>query len=286
MVRESRIPRNSDAQRQMFFQRQITTELAFHERQRTTHRRTRAFDFVGGMRRFELHPIHAGHFVVRLQTRYRIVEIAVGGIARVALRHHHKIGVEFVLHVHRRTIARDGLIKRHHFHARCLRFALAFNRLIVDAYARDARVYALAYQPPHRHDAAVPGVAVDDDWKIYALRDPARDLHALGHGGGAHIRHAGVGTHYAAGADKRGFASSLLHYACVRRGRRVQDGEHLAGAVYEFLQTFGFVLVSNSGHSAFLAYSRLQDLVWAWVAAERPAMRPNTDPAIRPELPG
>ena len=189
-----------------------------------------------------MHPIDAAEVTIRFQARQRIVEITVGRIARITLRHHHKIRIEFVFHIHCRAVACNGLLDGHHFHARRLRFTLALNRLIVNAYAGNARVDALAHQTPHRHDAAMPRIAVNDDGEINALRNPACDLHTFGHGGRAHIRHAGVGTNHTAGANKRGFAARLRHDACVRRSGRVQYGQHLACAVDQFLQTCGFLL--------------------------------------------
>src|SRR6185369_177198 len=107
--------------------------------------------------------------------------------ARVALRHDDEIGIEFVLHVDGGAVARDGLLERHHFDAGALRLPFAFDRLVVDADAGDARVDAVPHEAPHGRDAAVPRVAVDDDREIDALRDPPGDLHAFGHGRGADV---------------------------------------------------------------------------------------------------
>src|SRR5262249_38755019 len=131
---------------------------------------------------------------------------------------------------------RDRLLERHNFHARALRATLAFDRLVVDAYAGDARAYALADHAPDRHDPAVAGVAVHDHREAHALRDPARDLHAFGHGRGADVREPGIGADDSARADEARLASRLLHDARVRGGRRVQHDQHFALAVDELLE--------------------------------------------------
>ena len=120
------------------------------------------------------------------------VEAAVGRVARVALRHDDEGGIELVAHVDRGAIARDGLLERHDLHARRLRAALAFDRLVVDAHAGEPGVDALAHQAPHRHDAAVAGVAVEDDRELDRCGDPFADLHALGHRRRADVGEAGV----------------------------------------------------------------------------------------------
>src|SRR5690606_13207386 len=119
--------------------------------------------------------------------------------------------------------------------------ALALYRLVVDADAGNARADALAYHAPHRHDAAVTRVAVHDDGEVDRLRDPARDLHALGHGHRADVREPRVGSDHAARSDEAGLAARRLHDARMRGGRRMQHGKHLVLAVYQLLQPSGLV---------------------------------------------
>ena len=114
-----------------------------------------------------------------------------------------------------------------------------------------AQCKLVSHQPPHRHDAAVPRVDIDDDGEVHAVGNPPGDLHALGHGRRAHIRQASVVAHHAAGADECRFATRLLHDARGLRGGRVQHGEHLAFAVDEFLQALGFVGGFHCGPSCF-----------------------------------
>ncbi|HJZ14217.1 MAG TPA: hypothetical protein VJ251_02000, partial [Stellaceae bacterium] len=66
------------------------------------------------MRRFELHPIDPGGRAIGLEARQRVVEPAIRGIPRVALRHHDEIRVELVFHVDRGAVARERLLERHH----------------------------------------------------------------------------------------------------------------------------------------------------------------------------
>ena len=77
--------------------------------------------------------------------------------------------------------------------------------------------------------------------KFDAVRDPARDLHALGHRRGADVREPGVGADDAARADEARLAAGLLHDARVGRRGRVQHDEHLALAVDELLQQCCFL---------------------------------------------
>src|SRR5262249_19014465 len=154
--------------------------------------RARLSDLVFRVRRFELHPVHASLRLVGLQPRYAIVETAVRGVARIALCHYDEIGIELVFHVDRGAVACDRLLDGHHFDARALRRSLPFDGLAGDGDARDARAYAFANHAPHRHDPTVAGVAVHDDRKLDAVRDPARDLNALRHRRRAHVRKAGV----------------------------------------------------------------------------------------------
>src|SRR5258705_3626067 len=158
MMGKTRIPGDSHAERQVFVETEIARQLSFHERKGSRYRRARELDFVDRMRRLELHPVHIRVFLVRLEPRDAINETAVRGVARITLRHDHEIGIELVFHLDRRAIARDGVLYRHDFHARALGLALALERLVVDAYAGKARMDAFAHEPPHRHDAAVPGV--------------------------------------------------------------------------------------------------------------------------------
>src|SRR5439155_25341861 len=118
--------------------------------------------------------------------------------------HHAEIGVELVLHVDRGAIAGDREVERHDFDAGALGRALAFDRLVVDAHAGDTAADAFAHHAAHRHDAAMPGVAVHDDRDRDAIGDPAGDLDAFGQGRGADIGKPGIGADDAASADKQG----------------------------------------------------------------------------------
>src|SRR5215472_2488865 len=98
MMRETRIPRDRDAECQMLVEIEIPTELSSHERKRPRRRGADGSDFVNRMGRFELYPVDASLFPVSPQPSDRILQCAVRRIARVALRHHHEIRVEFILH--------------------------------------------------------------------------------------------------------------------------------------------------------------------------------------------
>jgi hypothetical protein len=174
--------------------------------------------------------------VVRRQPSQRVVQPAIRRIARVALRHNDEVRIELALHVDRGAVAHDRLLQRHHFQAGALRASLALDRLIVDADAGDAGLDAVAHEAAHRHDAAMAGVAVDNHRRRHAVRDPAGDLDAFGHGGGADIRHAGVAADHRTGADEQRLATRALHDARQRRGRRMHHRQHLVLAVDELLQ--------------------------------------------------
>src|SRR5262249_32019842 len=160
------IPGDVDTERQMFVEPEVARELPFHEREGPFERRARALDLVLRVRRFQLHPVHARFLAISLEPPDAVFQAAVRSIARVALRHDHEVRVELVLHVDCRTVARDCLLDGNDFHARALRAALALDRLIVDANAGDARTDALANHAAHRHDAAVAGVAVENDREL------------------------------------------------------------------------------------------------------------------------
>jgi len=157
-----------------------------------------------------------------------IFEPAIGGIAGVALRHDDEVGIELVLHIDGGAVAGDRLLQRHHLEAGALGAALALDRLIVDAHAGNPGADAFANHAAHRHDAAMAGVAVHDDRKLHRTRDPAGDLDAFHHGGGADIGEAGIGADDAAGADEGRLAAGALHDPGMRRGRRMHDRQHLA----------------------------------------------------------
>ena len=236
VMRETRQPGDGHAQRQVLVQRGIARQPSLHEGQRTGNGLPRLPDLLDRMRRFELHPIDAGLAVVRGQPLQRILQSAIRRIACIALRDDDKIRVELVLHVDRSAVPHDRLFERHHLQAGTLGAALAFDRLVVDADAGDAGTNAVAHQTPHRHDAAVAGIAVDDHRRGHAAGDPAGDLYALGHRGGADIGHAGIAADHAAGADEQRLAARAFHDARERRGRRVHHRQHLALAMNELLQ--------------------------------------------------
>ena len=144
-----------------------------------------------------------------------------------------------VFHIDRGAVARDREIERHDFDAGVLRFALAFDRLVVDAHAGDAAADAFADHAADRHDAAMPGVAIHDDRDLHAVGDPAGDLDTFAHCRGADIGEPGIGADDTAGADKQGLAAGALHDAGMRRGRRVQHREHLVPAMDQLLQPGG-----------------------------------------------
>ena len=100
-------------------------------------------------------------------------------------------------------------------------------------------------QPPHRHNAAVAGIAVDDDREVHALRDPAGDGHALGHGRHADVRQPGIGADHAAGADEGHLGPGQLHDPRVRGRRRMHDRQDAVRAVDELLQTGRGLAVSH-----------------------------------------
>ena len=157
-----------------------------------------------------------------------VIETAIGGIARIALRHDDEVGVELVLHVDRGAVPRDGLVERHDLDARAHGATLALNRLIVDAHARQAGGDALAHQPAHRHHTAMPGIAVQDHRHVDGACNPAADGDALRHGRRADVDQPGIGAHDARGADEQALAARLLHDLAVKGGGRVHDHQHLA----------------------------------------------------------
>jgi hypothetical protein len=192
------------------------------------------------MRRLELHPIGAGFHAIGLQPRDRVLQRAVYSVTGAALRHHHKVRVELVLHVDRRPVARNRLVERHDLDAGALGLALAFDRLVVDADPGNPGSDAFADHAPHRHDAAVPGVAVHDHRDRHGVGNPAGNRHAFGHRRGADIGKTGIGAHDPAGADKQRLAPGLLHDPGMRRGRRVQHRQNLVPAMDQFLQARRF----------------------------------------------
>src|SRR5262249_3783561 len=147
-----------------------------------------------------------------------VLEAAVHRVARVALRHDDEVGIELVLHVDGRAIPRDRLDDGDDLDAGGLGRALAFDGLVIDAHTGDPGADALAYHAAHRHHAAVAGVAVHHHRDAHAVGDPARDLDALRHRGGADVGQPGVGAHDAAGADEADLAPRALHDA-GQRGR-------------------------------------------------------------------
>src|SRR5438552_1083353 len=98
MVSEAGIPGNRDAEREMLVEPEIAAELAFHKRERTLDRGARGLDLLDRMRRFELHPIDAGLFAIGLEAQQRVLETAICGVARVALRHDDNVRVVLDLH--------------------------------------------------------------------------------------------------------------------------------------------------------------------------------------------
>src|SRR6516225_5700581 len=186
----------------MLVEIEIAAELPFHKGERPCYRGPCCSDFVNRMGGLELHPVDASLFAVSPQSCDRVFQLAVCGIAGVALRHHHEIRIEFVPHIDCRAIARDRLVERHNLDARALRLSLALDRLVVDADSCDAGTDALPHHAAHRHDAAVTGVAVHNHRDRYAVRDPAGDGYTLGHRRGADIGKACIGTNYPAGTDE------------------------------------------------------------------------------------
>src|SRR5215469_3213274 len=157
MMRETRIPRDRDAECQMLVEIEIAAKFSFHERKRPRYRGAGGSDFVDRMRRFELYPVDASLFPVSPQPSDRVLQCAVRRIARVALRHHDEIRIEFILHVDGGAVACNRLVECYDLDAGALRRALAFDGLIVDADPGDAGADAFPHDPAHRHDAAVTG---------------------------------------------------------------------------------------------------------------------------------
>src|SRR5439155_8303741 len=138
-----------------------------------------------------------GLVAIGLEALECVVEPAIGGVARIALRHDDKIGVELVLHVDRGAVAGDRELERHNLDPGVLGLALALDRLVVDPHPGDAAADAFAHHAAHRHDAAMPGIAIHDDWDLDAVGDPAGDLNAFRQGRGADIGEPGIGTDHA-----------------------------------------------------------------------------------------
>ena len=122
------------------------------------------------------------------------------------------------------------------------------------------------------------GVAVHHHGKIHAGGNPASNLDAFGQADRSDIGHAGNATDDATGADETDFAAVRLHHAGQRRGRRMQHRQDLALAMDHLLQLRGL-----RAHATAFAALRCAT---AASAASRPAIRPNTAPAIKPVLPG
>src|SRR5262249_54712203 len=132
VVRETRIPGNRDAQRQMLVKIEIAGELSFHRGKGASYCSARRSDLVHRMRRLELHPLDPSALAVSPQPCDRVLKCTVEGIAGVALRHHDEIRTQLILHVDCRAIAGNCLIEWYDRHARALRLALALDRLVVD----------------------------------------------------------------------------------------------------------------------------------------------------------
>jgi hypothetical protein len=188
------------------------------------------------MGRLEVHPVDASLFVICAQPSDRVDKRAVRGIAGVALRHHHEIWIEFILHVDCCAIARNRLVQCDDLDAGALRRALAFDRLVVNAYPGDAAADAFTHLAAHCHDAAVTGVAIHDHRDRDAVGNPPGDRHALGHRRGADIGQARIGAHHPAGADEQRLATGLLHDPRMCRCRRVHDGQYPIVAINQPLK--------------------------------------------------
>src|SRR5271166_129752 len=240
VVGETGIPGDGDPERQVLVEIEVAAELTFHEGKRPRYCGACRSDFVYRMGRFELHPVDASLLAISLQTRNRILQRPVEGIASVALRHHHEIRIEFVLHVDRCPVARNRLVERHDLNTGALRLALPFYRLVVNAYPGNAGADALPHHAAHGHDAAVTRVAVHDHRDRHAVGYPPGDRHAFGHRRGADIGKTGIGTDHPAGTDEQRLATGLLHNTGVRRSRRVQDSQNLVPAMDQLLKLCRF----------------------------------------------
>src|SRR5215468_1680909 len=236
MVCKAREPRDVDAELKMLLKRQMSRQFAFHEGKRPGHCFSRGLDFIYRVRRFELHPIDAGLLLVGPETSKRVFKTSVLRIAGVALRHDDKVRIELVAHVDSGTIASDRLFERHHRQPCTLRPALAFNRLIVDPHAGDSGANAFPHHAPHRHDAAVAGIAIHDDGKLDGLCNPSGNLDAFEHGERADIGETGVGTDHAAGPDEADLAAGPLHDPREARARGMQYAEHAIDAIDQSTQ--------------------------------------------------
>jgi hypothetical protein len=187
------------------------------------------------MWRFALHPIDACDVFIGPQTLEAVLQPPIGGIAGVALSHNDEIRIKLILHVHGGAIPDQSLLQGHDFHPGILRAPLALNGLIINADASQACANGLRNQPPHGHNAPVARIAIDDDGKAYALRDPAGDGEALRHRRHAYIRQPGIGADHAAGAHEGHLRPGQFHEPGMRRRRGVYDRQDAIRTMNELL---------------------------------------------------
>jgi hypothetical protein len=121
-----------------------------------------------------------------------------------------------------------------------LRLALAFYRLVVDAYSGNAGADAFPHHAAHSHDPAVTGVAIHDHRDRHTVGNPTSDRHAFGHRRRTDIGKASVRTNHPAGTDEQRLATGLLHDPGMGRSRRVQDSQNPVSAMDQLLQARRF----------------------------------------------
>src|SRR4030095_13157261 len=172
----------------------------------------------------------------------------VDSVTRVALRHDDEVRIDFVLGVHRRTIARHRIVARDDRNAGRHGAALLFQRLIVQPQARESGVDALAHETADRHAAAMSRVAGENDWHLHAPRDPLGEADALGHRENPEIGESGVIAAGDARAHKTALDPAGFHDLGMKSIRRTQYSEDFSSTPQQF-----FKLESRSGglHSEY-----------------------------------
>jgi hypothetical protein len=198
--------------------------------------------------RLKLDPIDTGFLFVHLEARQTLFDSTIVGIAGITLRHDNEIGVELVLHIDGRTVAGHGLVQGNHFEAGALGAPLTFYGLVVEADTANSGTDALTHETAHGHDPAMSGVAVDHHREINVVGNPACDLNAFGHGCGADIGKAGIGTDHPVGTHEGRFAPRLLHDTGMGGAGRMEHRQNLVLAMNQFLQSRGLGLWFRIGH--------------------------------------
>ena len=240
-----RHPGDIDAQVQQFVVGQRRVHEALHYRERSLHGLPGPPGLVNISGSRELYPVYPANLFVGLHPVQGFGVAAVGRFSGIALGNDHKVGVQLPLAFHGRLIPGQDHFQGLNLHAGRAGTPLSFDGLVVDADAGDALFDAVLHHAPYRHDAAVAGVTVQNDWETHGPGDPAGDQDTLAEGGGPHVLQAGIGAHHAAGAHEPGLRPSGFHNPGQGGAGWVHHAEHPVSPPHQLLQLGGCFLVGH-----------------------------------------